>query len=271
MAETEARNLLKKADSKATYKGWFGSKKYDEAAELYESAANQFKVSKCWTEAAEAFVKAADMYTNLDELDDAANAYISASKCFKKNKPEASVDAFKKAIQILIQKGRFHAAAGHLKAVALIYEAELSDLQNAMISYEQAAEWYNSEDSMALANGCMLKVGTFAAQLKQYEKAITIFESVASASVDNQLAKWSVKDYFFRAGLCYLAANDAIGAQKALDNYKILDSTFTSTRECKLLANLLQDINNEDIDSFTNHVAEFDNITQLDIYRCHQI
>ena len=32
------------------------------------------------------------------------------------------------------------------------------------------------------------------------------YESVASASLDVALLKWSVKDYFFQAGLCHLAS-----------------------------------------------------------------
>lgn len=52
----------------------------------------------------------------------------------------------------------------------------------------------------------MLKVATFAAQLGQYDKAIDKFELVASASLDNQLMKWSLKEYFLKAGLCHIAS-----------------------------------------------------------------
>jgi alpha-soluble NSF attachment protein len=47
-------------------------------------------------------------------------------------------------------------------------------------------------------------VAEFAAQLEQYERAIEKFEQVARANVDNQLTKWSLKDYFLKAGLCHL-------------------------------------------------------------------
>jgi alpha-soluble NSF attachment protein len=51
----------------------------------------------------------------------------------------------------------------------------------------------------------MLKVATFAAQLGQYDKAIEKFELVATGSLDNQLMKWSLKEYFLKAGLCHIA------------------------------------------------------------------
>jgi len=86
-----------------------------------------------------------------------------------------------------------------------MYESDLVDLEKAMHAYEVAADWYGSEDAKALANNCVLKVATIAAQLEKYEKAIEKFEYVASQSLDNQLTKWSVRDYFFKAGLCHLA------------------------------------------------------------------
>jgi alpha-soluble NSF attachment protein len=49
IAEQEARDLLMKATKKANYTGWFGGNKYEEAAELYGRAANQFKLAKLCT------------------------------------------------------------------------------------------------------------------------------------------------------------------------------------------------------------------------------
>lgn len=55
-----------------------------------------------------------------------------------------------------------------------------------------------------MVNKCLLKVAYLAAQLEKYELAIEKFEEVATASVDNQLTKWSLKEYFLKAGLCHL-------------------------------------------------------------------
>ena len=46
MSEREASALLAKADKKATTFGWFGSNKFEDAAELYTKAANSFKLAK---------------------------------------------------------------------------------------------------------------------------------------------------------------------------------------------------------------------------------
>jgi alpha-soluble NSF attachment protein len=48
-------------------------------------------------------------------------------------------------------------------------------------------------------------VADLAALAGQYQRAIERYESVARASLNSNLTKWSVKDYFFKAGACYLA------------------------------------------------------------------
>jgi hypothetical protein len=45
--------------------------------------------------------------------------------------------------------------------------------------------------------------------LKQYAKAIELYEKVASNSY-NDLAKWSVKEYFFKSLLACLATDQAV-------------------------------------------------------------
>jgi len=56
-----------------------------------------------------------------------------------------------------------------------------------------------------LANKVFLKVADLAAILEDYNKAITRYEQVARASANSNLMKWSLKDYFLKAGICHLA------------------------------------------------------------------
>ena len=80
-----------------------------------------------------------------------------------------------------------------------------------------------------------MKVAHFAATLEQYDKAIEKFEQVATASIDNQLTKWSVRDYFLKAGLCHIANGDVIGAQRALNRYIEMDYSFSQEMQCTFL------------------------------------
>ena len=57
-----------------------------------------------------------------------------------------------------------------------------------------------------LANKLFLKVADLAALEGDYQRAVANYEKVAQSSVDNNLMKWSVKEYFLKAGICHLAS-----------------------------------------------------------------
>ncbi|KAJ1988344.1 vesicular-fusion protein S17 [Dimargaris cristalligena] len=269
MSESEARSLMEQAAKKATSKGWFGfgGPKYDEAADLYRQAGNGFKLGKKWNDAGHAYLRAAELLMVAGEKDEAANQYIAASKCYKKGNPEEAIQTLRKAVEVLNAGGRFYPAANHQKDIAQLYETELLDPRAAMDAYEAAAELYSGEESVAQTNNCLLKVAAFAAQLEQYPKAMEIFERIAAASVDNQLTKWSVKEYLLKAGICRLAAGDDIATQNALHRYQEMDVAFGSTRECKLLVHLADAARNHDVDAFTHFVFEYDQMTKLDNWK----
>ncbi|KAF9906655.1 hypothetical protein EC991_000380 [Linnemannia zychae] len=268
MSEREAQELIAKADKKAASSSWFfGGNKYEEAAELYTKAGNIFKMAKRWKESGDTFCKAADMQLKMNEKDEAANTFINASKSYKKSSPQDAILSLENAIQILTERGRFQSAAKHQEDIASIYESELIDLDHAMRAYETAADWYAGESSTALSHKCMLKVATFAAQLGQYDKAIEKFELVATASLDNQLMKWSLKEYFLKAGLCHIASGDSVSAHNAVDRYCEMDVTFGSTRECQFLQSILTAVDNSDVGQFTGSVVEFDQLSKLDNWK----
>lgn len=102
----------------------------------------------------------------------------------------------------------------------------------------------------------MLKVAQYAAQLEDYEKAISIYEQVlynhfadirkvfiqysicswqvASSCLDSSLLKYSAKEYFFRASLCHLSV-DLLNATHALEKYSQQYPAFQDSREYKLV------------------------------------
>lgn len=90
---------------------------------------------------------------------------------------------------------------------------------------ENIVLWNAGEESNSSANKCLLKVAQYAAQLENYQKAIQIYEQVASSSLDNSLLKYSAKEYFFRAALCHLCI-DLINAQHALKQYEDMYPAF---------------------------------------------
>jgi len=258
---------MKSADKKLKGFTFFGgSSKWEEAADMFTKAANLFKMSKKWDRAGEAYTKGAECQLKLQSKHEAATNYIAAANCYKKsNVPEAML-CMKQAIEFYTDEGRFSIAAKHQKELAELYEGE-SDLENAISSYQLAADYYEGEGSSSSANQCLLKVALFSAQVERYDKAIELYEQVASASIDNNLLKWSVKEYFLRAGMCHLAKGDMVSAERALERYQDMDATFSSQRECKFLQDLVGACKGYDVEAFTSTVVEFDSISKLDSWK----
>jgi alpha-soluble NSF attachment protein len=236
--EIEAMSLLDRAEKKATEFTFFGmagsaASKAEEAAEMCSKAGNLLKIEKKFKESGDAYLKAAQFSLKANERDEAANKYVEASKSYKKVNPENAIQVLIEATEILKEKGRFTSAASHLKQIAEMYESDLIDVEKSLKYYEEAAELYQGEDASGQANQCLLKVGTFASQLNQYDKAVEKFEFVAKSSLQNNLTKFSAKIYFLNAGLCHMC-KDIVTARNALERYQDMDPSFSQTRECQL-------------------------------------
>jgi len=243
-----------------------GTQKFEEAAEMFTEAGNAYKMAKDWKSAWDAFKKAADCQLRAQSRHDACQAWISASVCYKKCDVSAAIECLKLAVDSYCNIGKFSMAAKHQKEIAEIYEAEL-DLDSAIAAYRQAADYFSGEDSTSSANACLLKVAQFSAQNEKYAEAIEIYEKCAAQSVDNNLLKWSVKDYLLKAGLCHLCVGDTVTTQKAFERYENLDATFSSTRECKFLKDVLATVVENDVEAFTQVVMEFDSVSKLDNWK----
>ncbi|CAB3359608.1 Hypothetical predicted protein [Cloeon dipterum] len=237
----EARAKLQKPSGLLSF-FFGGSSKVEDAVECYQRAGNMFKMAKKWNEAGKAFCEAASLHAKADSKHDAATNY---------------------AIEIYTDMGRFTMAARHHQSIAEIYETEAPDLEAATSHYEKAADYFRGEESNSSANKCILKVAQHAAQLADYEKAISIYEQVAATSLESSLLKYSAKEYFFRAGLCHLCV-DMLNAQLALDRYIQQYPAFQDAREYKLLKVLMEHMEEQNVDGFTEAVKDYDSVSRFD-------
>ncbi|CAB3359610.1 Hypothetical predicted protein [Cloeon dipterum] len=268
-SEQKAYQLISEAEKKLNRSNGFfgqlfgGSSKVEDAVECYQRAGNMFKMAKKWNEAGKAFCEAASLHAKADSKHDAATNYVDAANCFKKSDANEAVSCLLKAIEIYTDMGRFTMAARHHQSIAEIYETEAPDLEAATSHYEKAADYFRGEESNSSANKCILKVAQHAAQLADYEKAISIYEQVAATSLESSLLKYSAKEYFFRAGLCHLCV-DMLNAQLALDRYIQQYPAFQDAREYKLLKVLMEHMEEQNVDGFTEAVKDYDSVSRFD-------
>lgn len=171
------------------------------------------------------------------------------------------------AITHYTTKGNFRRAATQQQMLAETYEMELGDNKKALEAYELAAEWFESDNAEALANKLRLKVGDIAALEGDYRKATEQFEHVARSSVNNNLMKWSVKEYFLKAGICHLASGDMVATNRKLQEYRDLDNTFVGSRENMLLSRLVATVEEGDQEKFSDELFQYDQMSKLDKWK----
>ena len=93
-SKSPAQTLLEKAEKKAgASTGWFSSSstKFEEAGDLYQQAANAFKLEKLFREAGDSFSKEAECREKCKEMNDAANAWWNAAKAYKRGYPDRAL------------------------------------------------------------------------------------------------------------------------------------------------------------------------------------
>ncbi|CAH1417371.1 unnamed protein product [Lactuca virosa] len=255
----------KQAEKKLTGWAFFGSK-HEDAADLFEKAANFYKLGKSWDQAGAVYVKLAECYLKLDSKHEAANAYADAGHCYKKTNSTECIKNLEQSLDIFMEIGRLGMSARYCKEIAELYEQE-QNMEKSMAYYDKAADLYQGEEVSSSANQCRLKIAQFAAELQQYQKAIEIYEDISKQSLNNNLLKYGVKGHLLNAGICQLCKGDVVAITNALDKYQDMDPTFSGSREYRLLAELAASIDEEDIEKFTDAIKEFDSITKLDAWK----
>lgn len=267
-AESKARDFIQQAEK--VLKGWFvfnKSQKYEDAAELYSKAAAQFKIAKLWHDAGDAHFNAAENSEKAGNESEATRNYTDAAKAYKNDSPEDAMKMYQIAVGKQMEGNKFSMAAKLYKEMAELYEGDMKSAESAKC-YEKAADCFFAEDSATSGNQMLLKVADFSAKQEDYKNAIQIYERVAHASADNNLTRWSVVDYLFKASLCHLAlgakSDDYTAAFDAIKKYKEESPMLATSREVKLLDKLEPIIAKADIEKFEDVLYEFDQIVKLD-------
>ncbi|KAL2149572.1 hypothetical protein VTH82DRAFT_8223 [Thermothelomyces myriococcoides] len=265
--EEKAKKTLQSASGGFSFFSSNKEDKYLNAADLYVQAANAYRMERMNKEAGQCFEAAAKIHQDkLNEPDDAANQMVDAFKVYRKDYPEDAIRCIKAAIARYQAKGNFRRAASHLENAAELLE-ETGNRKAAIPFYSDAARFYEDDGAKALANKNWLKLADAAGLDGDYFKAVEYYEKVADSSLDNQLMKYSVKDYWFKAGICILATKDLVSARRNLERYKEKDPSFATQRECQLLADLIEAIDAGDQEVFTDKLYAYNQMSPLDKWK----
>lgn len=278
----KGQTFFAEAEKTLAKKTWFSSStetKNEEAAELFEKAANAFKVGGCHSDAGDSYSRAADIYRDkLNNMGEASKCMSNAGACYRKSDPKAAIEKYQSAVSLLCDAGRLTQAAKLSKEIAELFENDEADgdegdgtnVTLAIENYEQAAELFGMENGKSQRSQCMAKVAELcsaALEPPDLLRASGIYDELGQGCLESNLLKFNAKGYFLQAIMCHLANGDSIGASQALSRYESLDYTFGESREGKFCAQLIECVENFDSEGFAQACFEFDRITKLDPWK----
>jgi len=275
----KADKFMIAADKKAQKFDWFGISKQqnqEDAAEMYAKAAAQYKIIKEYGKAGLCYSKSAQCNMAAQNDIEAKASWREAGKCYRHIDYHKAIDAYKNAIQLNLDADRFGQAARLQEEIGDML-AEDDHLDEAIEAYEQSADYYEAENDTGNKNKRLLKVAHMCGKAKKWEKAIKIFENTAKVSADNNLLRWKVKEYIFKAmllNICMLAEDDIVRKKNVKwpvagttinERYCDISDIYAGSRECKLIVQILDCLPTE-IQEFKDAIANYDRICKLEAW-----
>ncbi|MCD9646765.1 hypothetical protein HAX54_036922 [Datura stramonium] len=138
--------------------------------DLFDKAANCFKLAKSWDRAGAVYVKLASCHLKLDSKHEAASAYANVAYCYKKTNMREAISCLEQAVHMFLDIGRLNMSARYYKEIGELYEQE-ENLKQAIIYYEKATIF--SEGHLLNAGICQLCKGDVVAinnALERYQE-----------------------------------------------------------------------------------------------------
>lgn len=268
--------FLSEAKTTLSKRSWFASaaeQKNEDAAELFQKAANAFKVGGFFKEAGDAYGEAARIFTaKLKNNMEASKALTESGHCYKKCDPKLAINAYRESITMLCDAGRLSQAARLSKETGELFENDDDDasVSLAIESYQQAADLYDMEQQKSQASQCLVKVAELSSAAlnpPEFLRAAELYEQLGSNCLDSNLLKYNAKGYFLQSVMCHLANQDSVSAEKAIARYSSLDFTLRESREGKFGEELIAAVLAYDSEAFATACFEYDRISKLDPWK----
>eukprot|EP01062_Namystynia_karyoxenos_P005185 TRINITY_DN11828_c0_g1_i1.p1 TRINITY_DN11828_c0_g1~~TRINITY_DN11828_c0_g1_i1.p1 ORF type:complete len:301 (+),score=113.24 TRINITY_DN11828_c0_g1_i1:95-997(+) len=276
---SRAQELMEKGDKK-TKKFFGGQSKYEDARDLYQQAANQYKKQQDWPGACAAFEKCLAMDVKLKEDSDRVTDLLEASKCARKFDRAKAVDYMQQALDLMERQGQFAKAAKLAGDVAeMIDEHKGEERLTPEMAEEQIRWWRKSADcwkmernSTSHANACLVKIADLLTQQGKYAEAIEINEDLGNQYSDDSLLRFNAKGFYFASLLCHLALIEADRKEEGVakfrakfEEYTDKDTQFSpQTHEHRFCTTVLQAFEEGDAKLYSQAHKEYERVHPLD-------
>jgi len=221
---------------------WEKDDRKEEAIELYNLAATIYKVAKEWKLAANCYLEVRRVADTLPNSLESSLACGNAGRCFRNaNDVERASDLFGQCARRHVLDNRMHQAGKMFRL-----QAE-TDQKHSLEAYQLAEECFFTVDSLSAdGNECEIKIAEILTNEGQFSDALKHYTSVIEKSLTSAQRSYAVTGHMFNALLCRFCdstprPHDDIVHEMTteLENCKLLNPAFDSTRECKLIFTLI--------------------------------
>mmetsp|Transcript_38152 Transcript_38152/g.49371 ORF Transcript_38152/g.49371 Transcript_38152/m.49371 type:complete len:243 (+) Transcript_38152:50-778(+) len=151
--------------------------KFFDAVDLWNKSGKCFAIAGEWEESAHSFSKAAEFMVKLNKPHEAAVFWLKSAEMLRRVDPVGSMVPYNTAAKLYLGLDRFATAANITRNLAEMLE-EFREWDNAVTTYEKAAEYYDSEHYNAQCCVCLYKAGYILALLEKFDRAVALFERV---------------------------------------------------------------------------------------------
>jgi alpha-soluble NSF attachment protein len=250
--DQRAQEYLTKA-AKLMKKSFFTSADPQGASDLYEKAANLYKLDKQWEKAGDALEKVAECQDALDMGFSAGRQYQAAALAYKNGASPKAPEAWKKAIGRYVEGGKFSQAGKAMKELAEQQEAA-GEHTEAFSSISSAIDYLESAHEPVAASQMKSKAAELAVECGEHATASELFESVASNAT---ISSTAVEPYF-RASLCHLVAGDSVATSKCLQRFAGQNADFARSAEFVFVDEVIGAMDASDRTAFEEAIKKFD-------------
>lgn len=269
MSESEANRLMEEGEKQLTKFAPFtsGEEKREKARERFLKAATQYKASSNFLAAAMAYKRSADMSEKSKIEIDVADDLMNAGQMYMKaGSADMASELLGRVVDIYDKSGKYS-----LASKVCVQLGELGGSQSDQW-FERAITYLRNEGSRVTANDIVIKMINKSVNDGEYEKARQGYERIANEYLEENLTRAAARKYFFMSLLCQVAMLSKTNLMEQLEclrgkfeEFQERDPQLNAyTREHMLIAAIIDAMENDDVDSYTEAVCDYDNICPMD-------
>ena len=236
------------------------SDRLEESRELWEKAANSYKMADAFAEAGHCYDMCAEIERKTEGMP--SNYMSEALNCYKKCDPDKYIELSEKSVLAFCKEGRISQAARIKREMGETLE-EMAEIEKAAKSYRDAGRLYEKENQPSQANQNFLKAADLFCLTKNtdWAETIVVYENVIKSYLKKDMLRSSAKGIMLKCLLCYLAHDDAVGAERKFTQFQSEDPGLRGAREGEFLAAVIDAKKDSLREVFDSAVTEYTRIT----------